>query len=216
MRLEQRPGKVVCVGRNYADHARELGHAVPEQPILFIKPSTSVRHVGDGVQWPGGQGACHYETELCVRVGTLLQRASAAQAQAAIVAVTLGLDLTLRDVQTTLKARGLPWERAKAFDGACVLGDWLGAAAVEDWRDVRFELRVDGVVRQQGHTADMLFAVADLLSEISQTFTLLPGDVVMTGTPAGVGALQAGQQLQMTLHTRLGPMVFEGGVIGSS
>jgi 2-keto-4-pentenoate hydratase/2-oxohepta-3-ene-1,7-dioic acid hydratase in catechol pathway len=210
------PSKVVCVGRNYAAHARELGNAIPEQPILFLKPSTSVCRMAEGVRWPSGQGSCHHEAELCVRLGSPLRQASPEQALAAVREVTLGLDLTLRDLQDQLKARGHPWERAKAFDGACVLGDWLGVDAVGDLRDVRFSLHVDGELRQQGHTADMLFGVAALLSEISQTFSLLAGDVVMTGTPAGVAALQPGQSLLLTLDTLLGDVQFHTTVIGAS
>lgn len=211
-----RPSKIVCVGRNYAEHARELGNAVPEQPILFIKPSTSISGMEEGVQWPAGLGDCHYETELCVRVGSLLRRSSPEQARAAVREVTLGLDLTLRDLQNELKSKGHPWERAKAFDGACVLGHWLGVDAIGDLREVRFGLHVDGEARQQGYTAEMIFPVAELLSDISQTITLLPGDVVMTGTPAGVGPLQPASQLLLTLETVLGAVTFGTHVIGAS
>lgn len=203
------PSKIVCVGRNYAEHARELGNAIPEQPVLFIKPPSSLRSLDDGITWPSALGECHFECELSLRLGQRISSASwhglsidqaNQQALAAIDGVTLGLDLTLRDLQNQLKQKGQPWERAKAFDGACLLGDWLDPQLVMDWQQVHFEFWQNAELRQQGDSADMLFGVAALLVEISQCFTLMPGDVVMTGTPAGVGPLHAGDHLEMRLH----------------
>jgi 2-keto-4-pentenoate hydratase/2-oxohepta-3-ene-1,7-dioic acid hydratase in catechol pathway len=207
------PSKVVCVGRNYAEHAKELGNAVPETPILFIKPSTSVRALSDGIVWPKGLGECHFETELCVQIGQHLSHANREQAQAAMSGITLGLDLTLRDLQNTLKAKGHPWERAKAFDGACLLGDWLPVDTVEDLGQVCFRLSVNGQTRQQGNTQDMLFDVVGLVAHISETFSLLAGDVIMTGTPAGVAALQQGDQLVLSLETPLEPVSWQTRVL---
>lgn len=206
------PSKIVCVGRNYAEHAKELGNAVPDSPILFIKPSTSLRALADGIVWPQGLGECHFETELCVRIGQRLTCATLEQARAAINGVTLGLDLTLRDLQNTLKAKGQPWERAKAFDGACLLGDWMAVEAVGDLRDVEFSLTINGERRQHGLTRDMLFDVVGLVAHISQTFTLLEGDVIMTGTPAGVAALKPNDQLVMSLETVLGAVSWKAAV----
>ncbi len=200
------PSKIVCVGRNYAEHARELGNAVPETPILFIKPTTSLRPMAEGIVWPKGQGDCHFETELCVQIGSRLSHCSRDEAQLAIRGLTLGLDLTLRDVQNTLKTKGHPWERAKAFDGACLLGEWLGKDAVDSLTGLTFQLEINGELRQQGNTADMLMSVLDLIVHISETFTLLPGDVIMTGTPAGVAALQPADQLTLSLDTLIGPV----------
>lgn len=200
------PSKIICVGRNYAEHAKELGNAVPDSPILFIKPSSSLRALSDGIVWPHGLGECHFETELCIQIGQPLSHANREQAQAAISGITLGLDLTLRDLQNTLKANGHPWERAKAFDGACLLGDWLSVDTVEDLAQVSFNLSVNGITRQQGNTQDMLFDVVGLIAHISQTFSLLAGDVVMTGTPAGVAALHPHDHLVMTLDTAIGAM----------
>ncbi|MEY2863394.1 MAG: hypothetical protein RLY58_1101 [Pseudomonadota bacterium] len=203
------PSKIICVGRNYAEHAKELGNAVPDTPILFIKPSTSVRALADGIVWPQGQGECHFETELCVRIGQPLSHANREQAQAAIDGVTLGLDLTLRDLQNTLKTKGHPWERAKAFDGSCLLGEWLPVAAVADFTQVQFHLTVNGVTRQHGQTAAMLFDVVGLVAHISETFSLLAGDVIMTGTPSGVAALHPADQLIMTLETVQGDVSWQ-------
>lgn len=207
------PSKIVCVGRNYADHAKELGNAIPDTPILFIKPPSSLRALADGIVMPQGLGECHFETELCVRIGTPLKNATREQAVLAIDGVTLGLDLTLRDLQNTLKANGHPWERAKAFDGACLLGEWLSPAMV-DLAQAEFELSINGIQRQYGNTAQMIFGVVGLVAHISQSFSLCVGDVVMTGTPAGVAALQVGDQLRMRLHTQLGAVDWQTEVLG--
>jgi 2-keto-4-pentenoate hydratase/2-oxohepta-3-ene-1,7-dioic acid hydratase in catechol pathway len=199
--MTQRPSKIVCVGRNYAEHAKELGNEIPESPVLFIKPPSSLSSLGEGIRWNTALGECHHECELSILIGSKLTNASSAEAEAAIAGVTLGLDLTLRDLQTKLKNKGQPWERAKAFDGACLLGEWLEPSDVADLKHANFDLRINGEVRQQGDTSDMLFDVVALLVEISQNFTLEAGDVVMTGTPAGVGPLKSGDQLTMTLQT---------------
>lgn len=195
-----RPSKIICVGRNYADHAKELGNAVPEQAVLFIKPPSSLIDLDAGISWNRALGNCHYECELSLRVDQpLKQAASTEQALAAVGAVTLGLDLTLRDVQDQLKAKGQPWERAKAFDGSCVLGEWVDVSEIADWKQVEYYFDVNAERRQTGHSANMIFDIASLLVEISHIFTLEPGDVIMTGTPAGVAALHSGDQLKMTL-----------------
>ena len=207
-----RPSKIVCVGRNYADHAKELGNAVPttsEPPILFIKPPSSLIGLSEGIAWKDGLGECHFECELSIQIGHTLKDADEEQARAAISGVTLGLDLTLRNLQSSLKDKGLPWERSKAFDGSCVLGDWLAPEAITDYKDARYTFSVDGVTKQVGETANMIFDVVGLIAHISHTFTLEKGDVVMTGTPAGVAALKSGEQLVMTLETVLGDVSWQ-------
>lgn len=203
-----RPSKIVCVGRNYAEHAKELGNELPESPVLFIKPPSSLTTLDAGIEWNKALGECHHECELSLRIGKPLKNASLEQARAAIDGVTLGLDLTLRDLQNSLKSKGQPWERAKAFDGACLLGEWLAADMLADYGNATFRLTVNGGGRQSGNTADMLFDVVSLLVDISHSFTLEAGDVVMTGTPAGVGPLSSGDQLQMTLDTVLGEVTW--------
>lgn len=205
------PSKIICVGRNYANHAKELGNAVPDSPILFIKPPSSLRTMADGIVRPQGLGECHFETELCVRIGQPLKNATREQAAAAIDAVTLGLDLTLRDLQNSLKANGHPWERAKAFDGSCLLGEWLAPEMV-DLAQTEFSLSINGQTRQQGSTTQMLFDVVGLVAHISESFSLSVGDVVMTGTPAGVAALQVGDQLSLSLQTQLGAVTWHTAV----
>lgn len=192
-------GKVVCVGRNYAAHARELGNAVPEAPILFLKPATAIVPLAPAFAIPQDRGECHHETEITILIGKPLLAADEASCRAAIAGVGLGLDLTLRDVQNVLKKNGHPWDVAKAFDGAAPLSPFVAPAVVGDLDDLRFSLTVNGALRQQGHTADMITPVLPLLAFISRIFTLLPGDVVMTGTPEGVAALQSGDALVLAL-----------------
>lgn len=192
-------GKVVCIGRNYAAHARELGNAIPDAPILFMKPATALAPMQGGFSIPAGRGECHHETEITLLIGRSLKNADAAECRAAIAGVALGLDLTLRDVQNELKKNGHPWEVAKAFDGAAPVSPFIAADTFGDFSDVRFSLCVNGVARQNGDTADMITPVLALLAYISNIFTLEPGDVVMTGTPAGVAALKSGDALVLEM-----------------
>ena len=198
--MSTRPSKIICVGRNYADHVKELGNAIPDQPVLFMKPPSSLSSIDQPITWNTALGSCHFECELSLRIDHPLKaETDPLKALKAVGAVTLGLDLTLRDVQDDLKKKGQPWERAKAYDGSCVLGDWIDLAEVPDWGNIHYLFEVNNQVRQQGNTAFLLFDIGTLLAEISQSFSLEVGDVVMTGTPAGVGALKAGDQLKMIL-----------------
>lgn len=190
-------GKVVCVGRNYAEHAKELNNPVPTSPILFMKPSTAIVALADGFTIPPDQGECHHELELAVLIGKPLKNACDDDVRNAILGYGIGLDLTLRDLQNRLKEKSHPWEVAKAFDGANPLSGFVAAAKIPQPDNVDIALRVNGEVRQQGNTADMITAVIPLIVYISRHFTLLPGDVIMTGTPAGVAALQSGDALEL-------------------
>lgn len=199
--MSLRPSKVVCVGRSYADHAKELGNAVPDRPVLFIKPPSALQALDAGITWNKTLGNCHYECELSLRIDhQLTQETDPLHALKAVGAVTLGLDLTLRDLQDELKKKGQPWERSKAYDGSCLLGDWIAVDdVVTDWEDIHYQLDINDQIRQKGDTSLLIFKIGALIAEISQSFTLEPGDVIMTGTPAGVAALQSGDQLRMTL-----------------
>lgn len=192
-------GKIVCVGRNYADHAKELNNPVPSAPILFIKPSTSAVSFDAPLEPPFSRGQVHYEAELALLIGEPLTHATQDDAERAIVGIGMALDLTLRDVQTQLKEKGHPWEIAKGFDGACPLSGFLPLSRVPNWNALAFRLEINGEERQFGEGADMLFPIPTLVAEMSRHFTLEPGDVILTGTPAGVGELPRGAQLRMTL-----------------
>ncbi len=196
-------GKVVCVGRNYAAHAKELNNPVPSSPMLFIKPATAVVGLDDPIVIPQGKGACHHELEVSVLIGEKLTNATAEAVRKGIVGYGLGLDLTLRDVQNGLKEKGHPWEVAKAFDGSCPLTAFVLAEQVADPLNLGLQLERNGVLQQKGNTSEMITNIFDLVAFMSAQFTLLPGDVVMTGTPAGVGPLESGDELTLTLGSHL-------------
>ena len=198
----------MCVGRNYLDHARELNNPVPDQPILFIKPQSSMSFMDGEIIIPANLGDCHHELELSILIGQPLTNANESQALSAIAGIGLGLDLTLRDLQNTLKEKRHPWERAKAFDGACPLSSFVSADDI-DLQQLGLELVVNGQIRQLGSTENMLFPVLSLIKTISESFSLLPGDIVLTGTPAGVGALNDGDTLKASLTKHDGVVLVE-------
>jgi 5-carboxymethyl-2-hydroxymuconate isomerase len=185
-------GKIVCLARNYAEHARELGNETPAAPVLFIKPASSVIGDGEAVRIPAYSQECHYEVELAVLIGTQARDVTVDRAMEYVVGYGVAIDMTLRDVQNGLKAKGLPWEIAKGFDTACPLSDFVPAAAVVDPHNVNLKLAVNGDIRQNGTSADMINRIPQIIAHVSAIFTLEPGDVILTGTPAGVGRVQAG------------------------
>jgi len=196
-------GKVVCVGRNYVEHAKELNNPIPSTPILFIKPATAVTPFSETINLPQGLGECHYETELAVLIGKKLTKATSEDIDAAIVGYGLGLDLTLRKVQSKLKEKGHPWEIAKSFDGSCPLSSFVHPCELKNYSNIEFQLKIDGELRQHGKTSDMITAIKPLVAYISKHFTLMPGDIVLTGTPAGVGLLESGMKLEASLESVL-------------
>lgn len=188
------PGRIFCIGRNYAAHVRELGNPVPIEPVVFMKPTTAIVPVGARLTLPRGRGALHHECEVVLQVGRDCADLDPASALGALSAVTLGLDLTLRDEQERLKKAGQPWELAKAFDHSAPLGELVPLAGI-DLGALRFECRVGGELRQKGDTAEMLFPCAVLVAFLSRRFKLLAGDLIFTGTPAGVGPLVPGDEV---------------------
>ena len=196
-------GKIVCIGRNYAAHAAELNNPIPSEPILFIKPASAAADLTQPLVIPHDRGSVHHETELALLIGAPLKNATTEEARAAVAGIGIALDLTLRDVQDKLKKDGHPWERAKAFDGAYPVSPFLGMKSVDakniDLQNLTIQLQRNGKLQQDGNTAQMLFGAIDLIVEISKTFSLQPGDIISTGTPAGVGPLQRGDKLIATL-----------------
>ncbi len=188
------PSKVVAFGRNYAEHAKELGNEVPAIPIVFLKPSTSVVGPDAEVAYPALTSDLHYEGELAVVIGRRCTAVAPKQAMDFVFGYTVGNDLTMRDIQ---KSEG-QWTRGKGFDGACPLGPWVETDV--DPSGLSLRSTVNGELRQDGTTADMLRDVAGCVSWVSQAMTLLPGDVVLTGTPAGVGSLQRGDEVSVTIE----------------
>ena len=177
------PSKIVCVGRNYTAHIEELGNAVPDDMVLFLKPNSAI---GDTLKIPCQQ-LVHYETELCFLI-----------IGGQLAAIGLGIDLTLRDLQFRLKEQGLPWERAKSFDGAAVFSEFVPLQGSID--GYRLELDIDGELKQAGGVAQMLHTPSAILDEVQNFLSLEDGDILMTGTPAGVGALHVGMQLDARLY----------------
>ncbi len=187
------PGKIICVGRNYAAHARELGNAVPERPLLFAKPVSAVIAPGDPIRLPAASTRVEHEAEIGVVIGRRLRRASRVEAQQGLAGICCANDVTARDLQ---KLDGY-WVRAKGFDSFCPLGPVLPLPGPLD--DLRVTCRVNGELRQQGHTADMIFPIDMLIEFISGIMTLEPGDVILTGTPEGVGPLRPGDQVEVEI-----------------
>jgi 2-keto-4-pentenoate hydratase/2-oxohepta-3-ene-1,7-dioic acid hydratase in catechol pathway len=195
------PSKVVCVGKNYAEHVKEMNTGdAPKEPLLFLKPSTSVIGPGDAIRIPPGSTNVHHEVELAVVIGARGARnVTPEQALASVFGYTIGNDVTERDMQ---KSDG-QWTRAKGFDSFCPLGPWIEtdlAGLGKDPSDLEITCTVDGEPRQAGRTSQLLFDIPTLISYASQVMTLLPGDVLLTGTPSGVGPIAAGQRVECTVE----------------
>lgn len=189
-------GKILCIGRNYAEHIRELGNETPDAPVVFMKPATAVIGDGDTIVIPRYSLDCHHEAELALLIGKGGKDIPTDQALEHVAGYGVAIDLTLRDVQSELKKKGLPWEIAKGFDTSCPLSTFVPADRVADPHDLRISLRVNGETRQDGSTALMIHRIPEILSYMSRIFTLEPGDVILTGTPAGVGPIRAGDTVE--------------------
>jgi 2-keto-4-pentenoate hydratase/2-oxohepta-3-ene-1,7-dioic acid hydratase in catechol pathway len=183
--------KIIGIGRNYADHAKEMGNEVPAEPLMFLIPNTAVIGPGDPVVMPEISERVDYEGELAVVIGRMCKDVSPEEAKKVVFGYTISNDVTARDLQ---KSDG-QWSRAKGFDTFCPLGPWIETDL--DPADSRVTTRLDGEVVQDGPTSDMIFGVAELISHASRAFTLLPGDVILTGTPEGVGPVKAGQRVEV-------------------
>ena len=193
--------KIICIGRNYADHARELGNQVPAEPVVFLKPQSAILSHKHPFYIPEWTQDVHHEIELVVKINRLGKTISESHASRYYDEVGLGIDFTARDIQTQLKAKGHPWERAKAFDGSAVVGQFMKLTDLgKEVQDLQFQLTNRGQVVQEGHTKDMLFSVNRLISEVSKFMTLKVGDLLFTGTPAGVAAVRPQDRLVGTLE----------------
>ncbi len=194
-------GKVVCIGQNYLDHIQEMNSKTAPEALFFIKPATALRPLAPEFAIPTQHGAVHNETEIAVLIHKPLCKVTESEVAAAIWGYSLALDLTLRDVQAKLKQLGRPWEIAKGFDGACPLAGFVPATTIDAPQQLQFSLQVNGEQRQQGDASLMIRGIHRMISEMSQWFSLQPGDVVLTGTPAGVGPLLIGDKLQLKLQS---------------
>ena len=185
--------KVVGIGRNYAAHAAELGHDLPAEPLMFIKPNTSVVGPGDPVFYPRQTKDLQYEGELAVVIGRICRDVAPEKVAEVIYGYTVGNDVTARDLQKS----DVQFTRAKGFDSFCPLGPWIETEL--DTSDLRVRTHLNGDVKQDGRTKDMIFDVATLVSHVSSVMTLLPGDVILTGTPEGVGPMNPGDEVDVTI-----------------
>lgn len=189
------PTKVVCVGRNYGEHAREMDSEVPESPLIFLKPSTAVIGPEQPIVIPPAAREVHHEAEMAVVIGRVVRNAAAEDAFRSVLGYTAANDVTARDLQR----RDGQWTRGKGFDSFCPLGPAI-ETEFDPLRDHRLECRVNGEERQGGSVRDMIFGVAELIEFITGVMTLLPGDVILTGTPSGVGPLRAGDRVEVSLE----------------
>lgn len=194
--------KIIAVGRNYIDHAKELNNPVPEKPVIFLKPDTAVLKDNKDFYYPEFSKDVHFEVELVLRVCNEGKHVSKKFAHKYYDAIGLGIDFTARDLQSELKSKGLPWELAKAFDHSAVVGEFIPKENIENLENINFSLRKNEETVQQGNSADMIFDFDSLITFVSKYITLRKGDLIYTGTPAGVGPIQIGDKLEGFLEDK--------------
>jgi 2-keto-4-pentenoate hydratase/2-oxohepta-3-ene-1,7-dioic acid hydratase in catechol pathway len=187
--------KIICIGRNYAAHIEELKNEKPGQPVVFLKPDTARLKGGAPFYYPDFSTNIHHEIELVLKISKEGKYIQPQFAHRYFEEIGLGIDFTARDLQDQCKAKGLPWEIAKAFNGSAPIGDFKSVSEFSDLKNIDFHLEINGEVKQKGNTSLMLFDFATIISYVSQFFTLKKGDLIYTGTPAGVGPVQPGDQL---------------------
>ncbi len=195
--------KIICIGRNYADHAKELNNAVPSEPVVFLKPDTALLKEGKPFYIPEFSQNVHHELELVVKISKVGKYIDEEFAHKYYSEIGLGIDFTARDLQQQCKEKGLPWEKAKAFDHSAPLGKFVAVNDFDDLTNLSLELKKNGEIVQAGNTKDMLFSIDQIISFVSQYFTLKVGDLIYTGTPAGVGPVSPNDHLQGYLNGNL-------------
>ena len=193
--------KIICIGRNYAEHAKELNNPVPSRPVVFLKPSSALLASNKPLYYPEFTKDLHYELEVVLKVAKNGRHVQPEFASGYYKEVALGIDFTARDLQEECKKKGQPWEIAKGFDGSAALGKFLPIGQVNP-SAIAFELKKNGQTVQRGNTKDMIFSFEDIIVYVSQFFKLQMGDLIFTGTPAGVGPVQIGDKLEGFIHTK--------------
>ncbi|TMM55989.1 fumarylacetoacetate hydrolase family protein [Maribacter algarum] len=192
--------KIICIGRNYTDHIEELSNERPEEPVVFIKPDSAVLPKEQDFYIPEFSNEIHYEVEVLVKIKKVGKHIDKMFANKYYDEIGLGIDFTARDLQSKLKGKGLPWEKAKGFDGAAVVGKWLNVSNFEDLNNLSFSLYKNQEEVQKGNTSLMLWKIDELISYVSKFFTLKKGDIIFTGTPAGVGKIEVNDYLSGVLE----------------
>lgn len=193
-------GKILCVGRNYAEHAKEMASPVPKIPVIFLKPATAVISDGEQILFPAISQELHHEVELVVAIGRAGRHIQASEALAHVAGYAVGFDMTLRDLQSEAKKKGLPWSVAKGFDTSAPVSRIVPAARIADPHALMISCRVNGALRQRSSTAQMIFSIPRVIEYVSSVFTLEEGDLLYTGTPEGVGAVGVGDELVAELE----------------
>jgi acylpyruvate hydrolase len=187
--------KILCIGRNYADHIAELNNERPAEPVLFLKPDSAILRNNDPFYLPDFSNDIHYEVEIVLKISKIGKNIEAKFAHKYYDEVGIGIDFTARDLQSKLKEKGLPWEKAKAFNGSAPISDFVNKEELGDMKNLKFNLKINGETRQSGDTAMMLWNFDEIIAEMSKYFTLKKGDLIFTGTPAGVGKVNIGDNL---------------------
>ena len=194
--------KIIAIGRNYQEHAKELNNPIPTEPVVFLKPDTALLKEGKAFYHPDFSNDIHYEVELINKIGKEGKHIASKFARNYIEAIGLGIDFTARDLQQKCKEKGLPWEIAKAFDHSAPIGEFIPVNEIADLNAIQFSLKQNQIVVQNGNSADMIFSFEDIISYVSQRFTLKKGDLIFTGTPAGVGKINIGDLLEGYISDR--------------
>lgn len=188
--------KIICIGRNYSEHAKELKNEIPTEPVFFMKPDTALLKDGEPFYYPDITKDLHHEIEIVIKINKVGKHIEEQFAHKYYNEIGLGIDFTARDLQTECKTKGLPWEKAKAFDNSAPVGKFVSKDKLGDLSAIDFELKINGEVRQVGNTKDLLFNFDKIISYVSKFVTLKVGDLIYTGTPSGVGAVNIGDKLQ--------------------
>ena len=195
--------KIICIGRNYLAHIKELDNDLPTEPLFFMKPDTALLPEGEAFPYPDFSKEIHYETELVLRVCKSGRNIAEQDAHFYYDDITVGIDFTARDLQNDCKAKGHPWEKAKAFDGSAVIGKFKSVKDLDNPNDIAFGMKLNGDWRQQGHSRDMIFTFDRIIAHVSRFVTLQEGDCIFTGTPQGVGPVHVGDVLDLVLENEL-------------
>lgn len=188
--------KIICIGRNYAEHAKELKNEIPTEPVWFMKPDTALLKDGEAFYLPDFSNDIHHEIEIVIKINKVGKHIDEQFAHKYYDEIGLGIDFTARDLQAKCKEKGLPWEKAKAFDGSAPIGKFIKKEQLGDLNNLNFELKINGESRQLGNTKDLLFSFDKVISYVSKFVTLKVGDLIYTGTPEGVGQVKIGDKLQ--------------------
>lgn len=192
--------KIICIGRNYAEHAKEMKAAVPTEPVFFLKPDTAILKDNAAFYYPDFSKDIHHEVELVIKINKPGKNIEAQFANKYYDEIGIGIDFTARDIQAKCKEKSLPWEKAKAFDGSAPIGKFIDKKKIKDLNNINFQLTVNGKLVQKGNTKDLLFSFDTIIAYVSRFFTLKKGDLIYTGTPEGVGPVTIGDRLQASIE----------------